>query len=177
MTPPEAAVDLLDSVDRLTGLPGTSVLDLGCGTGRLAIGAALRGAAPVVGVDLDPEALDIARTSARTAGVTIEFAESEVSGWSGPADVVVMNPPFGAQRRHADRPFWDAGLRLARRSLHAFALADSRTFIARRAVARGAHIVETHPVAWSLERTLPHHTRPRVPISVDLWVIDTGNQQ
>jgi putative methylase len=176
VTPAEAAAALLDAATRIVGLEGTGVTDLGCGTGRLAIGAALLGAAPVVGVDIDPAALAVARAAARSAGVEVEFVESDVATWEGAAEVVVMNPPFGAQRRHADRPFWDAGLRAARRSLFAFALAESRTFIARRAVARGARIIETQPVPWTLARTLPHHTHSRVPISVDLWAIATGVQ-
>ncbi len=174
LTPAEAAATLLDWAQRISGLGGTAVTDLGCGTGRLAIGAALLGAAPVIGVDSDGDALARARAAAEVAGVSVEFVQSEVGAWERATDVVVMNPPFGAQHRHADRPFWDAGLRVAGRSLFAFALADSRTFIARRAVARGARIIETQPVPWTLARTFPHHTHARVPISVDLWAIATG---
>ncbi|MCI4373702.1 MAG: 50S ribosomal protein L11 methyltransferase [Thermoplasmata archaeon] len=174
VTPSEASVELLDTARRTVGLEDSAVTDLGCGTGRLAIGAALLGAAPVVGVDVDPESLTVARAAAKAASVTVEFVESDVTGWDTPTDVVVMNPPFGAQRRHADRPFWDAGFRVARRAVFAFSLAESRTFIARRAVARGARIIETHPIPWSLARSLPHHTHARVPISVDLWAIETG---
>ncbi len=45
-SPAEAAATLLATADRLDGLAGRSVLDLGCGTGRLAIGAAALGASP-----------------------------------------------------------------------------------------------------------------------------------
>jgi putative methylase len=177
VTPSEAAAELLETAHRYDGLEGQVVTDLGCGTGRLAIGAALLGAAEVVGVDSDASAVELARTAARGAGVSVEFVVADVTTWDRPSDLVVMNPPFGAQRRHADRPFWDAALRLARRSVYAFALAGSRTFIARRAVARGARIVETHPVAWTLARTFPHHTRARVALPVDLWAIATGTQR
>ncbi|MCI4365256.1 MAG: METTL5 family protein [Thermoplasmata archaeon] len=176
VTPAEAAADLLQTAVRLDGLEGMAVTDLGCGTGRLAIGAALLGASPVCGVERDEDALRLARGAAEVAGVTVEFSAGDVADWDRPADVVVMNPPFGAQRQHADRPFWDVSLRLARRSVYGFALSDSRTFIARRAVARGARIVETHPVPWSLGRIFPHHTRARVAIPVDLWVIATGTK-
>ncbi len=173
LTPPGPAVELLLAADRWDPLSGRSVLDLGMGTGRLAIGAALLGADPVVGVEIDPEAAEVARSAARSAGVSLEIVLADVADYRTPADVVLLNPPFGAQRRHADRPFWDAAFSLARRSAHGFALAGSRTFIARRAVARGAHILETRPVAWELERTFPHHTRNRVPLPVDRWAIQT----
>jgi putative methylase len=173
-TPAEAAATLLESAERWDGLAGRSVLDLGCGTGRLAIGAAALGATPVLGIDADGSAVHLARTAAAAAGLTIAFTAGPVSAAHTPAELVVMNPPFGAQRRHADRPFWDAAFALARRSVYAFSLAASRTFIARRAVARDAHVLEVVPVRWVLGKTLPHHRRSRVDLDVDLWAIRTS---
>jgi putative methylase len=176
VTPSEAAAELLTTADRLEKLEGRSVVDLGSGTGRLAIGAALLGASPVRAIEIDAGAVDIARTAAAAARVEVEFEARDVAGYNVPADVVLLNPPFGAQRRHADRPFWDAAFTVARRSVHGFALADSRNFIARRAVERGAHIIETQPVAWDLGRTFPHHTRSRVSLPVDRWVIEAHTE-
>ena len=172
-TPPEAAADLLLAAVRWEGLEGRSVLDLGSGTGRLAIGAALLGASPVVGVEVDAESVARARDAARTQGAKVEFVRADVREYEGAAEVVLMNPPFGAQRRHADRPFWDRALAGARRSVHAFSLADSRTFIARRAVARGAQVLETQPIVWEFARTFAHHARRRVTLAVDRWAIRT----
>ena len=172
-TPPEAAAELLFAAVRLDGLEGRTVVDLGSGTGRLAIGAALLGARSVVGVEVDPDLVVLARAAALAAGVAVKFRNLAASDYNEPTDLIVMNPPFGAQRRHADRAFWDRALELARRSVHAFALADSRTFIARRAVERGAQVLETQPVAWELPRTFPHHTRRRVALAVDRWAIRT----
>jgi putative methylase len=173
MTPPEPAAELLFSAVARDDLEGRSVLDLGTGTGRLAIGAALLGARSVVGIDVDPDVVDVARRASEAAGVDVEFRTSDAIDWTRGADVVLMNPPFGAQRAHADRPFWDAAFRLAGRTVYAFALADSRTFIARRAVAAGVHVLETRPVAWELPRTFPHHARRRVALPVDLWALRT----
>jgi len=176
VTPAEAAADLLGALDRFVGLAGRSVLDLGCGTGRLAIGAALMGAGPVVGVDVDPGSLRSARASAKAANVGVEFVASEVKAWERPADIVVMNPPFGAQTRHADRPFWDRAFALARLSVGAFGLSVSRTFIARLALDRGAHVVDVVPVPWDLPRTFPHHRAAKIRLEVDRWVIETGTR-
>lgn len=173
VTPAEAAAELLFTALAADDLSGRSVLDLGSGTGRLAIGAALLGARTVVGIETDEASTDFARRAATQEGVDVEFVTADIGAWDRAADVVVMNPPFGAQRRHADRGFWDAGFRLAVRSVYAFASADSRSFIARRAVAAGAHVLGTRPVAWELPRTFPHHTRRRVAIPVDLWTIRT----
>ncbi len=174
VTPSEAAASLLLAAERIDGLAGRSVLDLGCGTGRLAIGAALLGAAPVRGRDLDRGAIDRAREAAEAAGASVSFEVGDVRTAAGRTELVVMNPPFGAQRRHADRPFWDRALALAERSVYAFAAEESRTFIARQAVARGAHVLDVTPVPWVLPRTFPHHTRRGVAIGVDLWAIRTS---
>ena len=175
-TPAEAAANLLGVLDRTVGLRGRSVLDLGCGTGRLAVGAALLGAAPVTGVEVDPRLVPIARAAARAAGVDVEFRVSDVTQWDRAAEVVVMNPPFGAQRRYADRPFWDRAFTLAGRSIGAFASAASRTFIARLALDHDAHVVEVEPVPWNLPRTFPHHRAANVRLPVDRWVIETESK-
>ena len=56
---------------------GMRVLDVGCGTGVVAVTAARMGAI-VTGADLTPELLDRARENARIAGLTVEFREADV---------------------------------------------------------------------------------------------------
>jgi putative methylase len=175
-TPAEAAADLLNELDRRFGLAGRPVLDLGSGTGRLAIGAALLGARPVDGVEVDATLVPVARTAARAAGASVRFHVSDVAEWSQPADVVVMNAPFGAQRRRADRPFWDRAFALARNAVGAFASSESRTFIARLALDRRAHVIEVEPVPWNLPRTFPHHRAASVRLAVDRWVLATESK-
>jgi SAM-dependent methyltransferase len=51
------------------GFAGRSVLEIGCGYGRLLVGALVAGARLGTGVELDPEALDEARERAEEAGV------------------------------------------------------------------------------------------------------------
>ncbi len=171
VTPAAAAAAMLRLADRWDGLAGRSVLDLGCGTGRLAIGAALLGAGRVRGIDVDAAAVEQARAAAEAAGVAVTFEVAAVDAVDGSTELVLMNPPFGAQKRHADRPFWAAAFRLAGRSVYAFALRASRTFIARETVARSAHVLEVAPVPWVLGRSLPHHRRKGVDLDVDLWAL------
>lgn len=56
--------------------PGGRVLDLGCGTGRHAIGLALAGY-QVTGVDISPGMLAQARQRADAAGVSVEWVQSD----------------------------------------------------------------------------------------------------
>ena len=58
----------LDQAD----LKGKYVIDYGCGSGILAIAAALLGAERVIGVDTDPQALEATRANAARNGVEIE---------------------------------------------------------------------------------------------------------
>lgn len=172
-TPPQAAAELLYDALARGDLEGRDIVDLGSGPGRLAIGAMLLGARSVTGVEEDPRAVAIARQNSTEAGVDCRWVQGAVRNFHEFTDTVLMNPPFGAQRPHADAVFWERALALARRAVYAFSLADSRTFIARRAVERGARIETTRPVRWELPATFPHHRKPRVPLAVDLWVLRT----
>ncbi|MBL8429517.1 MAG: 50S ribosomal protein L11 methyltransferase [Dechloromonas sp.] len=69
---------------------GCSVLDYGCGSGILAIAAARLGAGRVAGVDIDPLAVDAARSNAERNGVVALFADSAMPV-AGEYDVVVAN--------------------------------------------------------------------------------------
>lgn len=71
--------------------PGCSVLDVGCGSGVLAVAAALLGAGRVVGVDTDPAAVKATAANARTNEVTVEVRAGSVDDAAGTYDVVVAN--------------------------------------------------------------------------------------
>ncbi|HEX9613560.1 MAG TPA: 50S ribosomal protein L11 methyltransferase, partial [Candidatus Bathyarchaeia archaeon] len=78
------------------------VIDLGTGTGRLAIGAALMGAKEIVGVDVDEHALALAKENAETAEVEVGWIQSDIEKIKGKFDSVIMNPPYGTRTSHAD---------------------------------------------------------------------------
>ena len=101
---------------------GKNVVDLGCGTGRLAIGAALLGAKEVVGVDIDKTAVKLAWKNATKLGVKdmTQWLIADVHALHGVFDTVLQNPPFGVQKRKADRKFLQKSLEISHRiySLH-----------------------------------------------------------
>lgn len=70
---------------------GCRVADLGCGSGALAIGAALLGAGSVVAVDDDPAAVDATERNAVTNGVRIHTKLADVTQVDGVFDVVLAN--------------------------------------------------------------------------------------
>jgi 23S rRNA (cytosine1962-C5)-methyltransferase len=94
-------LDQRDNRKTLAGLcSGRSVLDLCCNTGGFAVYAkALGGAGEVTGIDLDEQALALARQNAQLNGVQIRFVQADLFFWlrdilpSGQRfDVVVLDP-------------------------------------------------------------------------------------
>ncbi|MCQ2396035.1 MAG: 50S ribosomal protein L11 methyltransferase [Kiritimatiellae bacterium] len=55
--------------------PGTSFLDMGCGSGILSIAAAKLGFSPVKGFDVDQEAVDASIENAAKNGVTVDYVK------------------------------------------------------------------------------------------------------
>jgi ribosomal protein L11 methyltransferase len=68
--------------------PGATVIDYGCGSGILAIAAAKLGAARVVAIDIDSQAVESTRANAKINRVEVEAREPAATE---PADVVVAN--------------------------------------------------------------------------------------
>lgn len=93
----EVLIDL--AVDRLKTLKTPRVLDLGTGSGIVAISLALEcPQARVIAVDLSPNALSVARNNAGRLGATVRFIESDwFSALAGERfDLIVSNPPYVA---------------------------------------------------------------------------------
>lgn len=120
-TPPDLAATLIHAADLRGDIAGRTVLDLGAGTGMLALGAALRGPTRVIGVDIDRGPLRTAQANEGRLRTTtpVTWLQADVTDLSlsvkRTETTVVMNPPFGAQRgnEHADRPFLATAQRLA----------------------------------------------------------------
>lgn len=70
--------------------PGQTVIDYGCGSGILAIAAGKLGAARVLGVDIDAQALVASRYNAKRNAVNARFMDARKSPIES-ADVVIAN--------------------------------------------------------------------------------------
>lgn len=89
----------LDGLD----LAGKTVVDFGCGSGILGIAALKLGAARVIGIDIDPQAIQASRDNAERNGVAdqIELYLPEDQPQDVEADVVVANILAGPLRELA----------------------------------------------------------------------------
>jgi putative methylase len=170
-TPAPLAARLLYDALMSGDLAGKRVVDLGCGTGILAIGAALLGTESVTGVDIDPGALAVARENAALLDAEVTFIAADiregcrdVSG--GAADTVVMNPPFGAQKAHADRPFIDCALVIAP-VVYSIFNAGSTQFV-QAYTAQRAEITGKIGGTFPIRRTFAFHTKDVQEIEVEI---------
>ncbi|WP_321420247.1 METTL5 family protein [uncultured Methanomethylovorans sp.] len=166
-TPAPIAAEVLHFAFMHGDLQGT-VYDLGCGTGILAIGAKLLGAEKVVGFDLDPSALEIARQNASMMEIDVEFVQCDISGVPEHADTVIMNPPFGAQSKGNDRPFLSTALRVAdvTYSVHN---CGSYRFI--KSFIEPATISDWYETGFPIKRTFKFHKKDVELVKVEIYRI------
>jgi len=170
-TPAPLAARLLYHALMKGDIEGRRVCDLGSGTGVLAVGASLLGAATVTGIEIDEAALVVARENAELLAADVAFIRADVKdgslpGKTGVFDTVIMNPPFGAQKAHADRPFIDLALALAPVTYGVFN-AGSAPFVKTYTEGRG-DIAERVGGSFPIKRSFAFHTRDVQDIAVEI---------
>jgi putative methylase len=171
-TPADIAADLLFTAYSQGDIEGLTVLDLGCGTGILAIGAALLGATRSVGVDKDEGALRQAAHNAARAGASVELIEAEVQEIELRADTVIMNPPFGAQRRHADRPFLEKAMQVSD-VIYSLHNASTQDFLLKLVSSCAAHAEIQKRYKFEIPHTFAFHKKAKKDVEVVLLRIQT----
>ncbi|SEQ25146.1 METTL5 family protein [Natrinema salaciae] len=185
LTPPELAAHLC----HLAGLQGDlegQVLDLGTGTGMLAIAASLAGADRVAGIDVDSGALELARRNERTVlmdvdgssdGETpaIEWLRGDVTRhpFSITEATVVSNPPFGAQRgnRHADKEFLETASAIASVS-YTIHNEGSQEFVESFAADAGGEVTHAFRAAFPIAKRFEFHTAAQETLEAEVFRIE-----
>ena len=197
--PPDVAATMLQIAAYTYGdITGKSILDLGCGTGRLALGAAFLSATRVVGIDLDKTAVTVAVDNSFKAGLRrrVEWVVADIGVVCGKFDTVLQNPPYGVQKRGADRKFLEKALAAGKvvYSLHKGVYGGH---VARELGINDRGVVPTSPspflerfigehggrirAVYAMAMTIPHmfsfHTRKKHSFIVDLYVIDVKSAE
>ncbi len=94
---PETEVVVERCLELLRGLDAPRVLDVGTGTGAIALALAdEHPGARVTGLDRSAAALALARENAASTGLAVELVEGDALAGlpAGPWDLVVSNPPY-----------------------------------------------------------------------------------
>jgi len=154
---------------------GKRVCDLGCGSGRLSIGASYLGAEQVVGIDIDDSAILTAKRNAGEVSLKVEWVVGDIEVLRGRFDTVIQNPPFGVRRRGADVKFLRKALSIADvvYTIHKSG-EQGRRFIGKVVEKTGS--VTTNIIETSI--TIPHqfefHRKSKYDVKVDIYRIVSG---
>ena len=158
---------------------GKTIVDLGCGSGRLAIGAALLGAKEAVGIDIDGSAVRKAKENAEklSLGDRLDWIVGDIGVLHGKFDTALQNPPFGVQRRTADRRFLLKAMELASRiySLHKGG-ETNRAFIKRFIEANRGKVTSIFQMKFNIPRMFEFHTERKHEVNVDLYRIEVEEE-
>jgi predicted RNA methylase len=150
-----------------------SILDLGCGSGVLAIGCVMLGAASVLGVDIDADALDTCQQNLEAFEMdNVDLVNMSVAsadeGLRNKFDVVVMNPPFGTKHNKGlDLLFLEKGIKLATRAVYSLHKTSTREHVLKKGEAWGTKPQVLAELRYDLPATYKHHKKASVDIQVD----------
>jgi putative methylase len=177
-TPPELASYLVHVADLQEDIEERTVIDLGCGTGMLALAATLRGPERVVGVDIDDAALGTAQENRRRIAARSSVSWVQADATQIPLDpstdaTVVMNPPFGAQNgnEHADRAFLETTAEIATVS-YSIHNAGSADFVESFAADHDGEMTHAYSAEFDLPKTFEHQSEQSRTIDVELFRIE-----
>ena len=148
------------------------VIDLGCGTGTLAIGAALMGAKCIVGVDIDRDSIRVAKQNASKLGLDVNYVVGDIEAIHNSFNTTLMNPPFGSWNRGADVKFLKKALDISTitYSLHK-RTPTNRRFLENKISSFGKKIDRIFELELSLPRTFTFHKKKKYLVEVDLYRI------
>ncbi len=174
-TESDLAAELLWHAHLRGELSGKRVIDLGAGTGILAIGAALLGA-EVTAVEKDAKAIEILRENVRCYEGTdnIVIIQSDIADFSEAGDLVIMNPPFGTKERHADRCFLEKARGLAP-VIYTIHKATTKKFITAFCRDNDLRIEWQADRDFPLRQTMSHHQKRRERVAVTLYRLEKSH--
>jgi len=155
-TPIDITIEIIKQANSLGHLSG-KVVDLGCGTGRLAIGAAILGA-DVTGYEIDEEALEQAINYSEKNNLKIKWINSAIESIEENYDTTIMNPPFGSQRPGADIIFLKKALEISKQiwTIHLF---KTRKFIENYVINNSGKIISAYEFDFPIKKTMTFHSK------------------
>lgn len=180
ITPSHIASNLLFTIqNNHDDLDGKLVADLGCGTGMLSVGSAILGASHVIGFDIDPDALSLAKNNVDEMEIaSVDFVQCDVlselhfegSMWHKVFDTVIMNPPFGTKKNAGmDMKFLKIATQMTNNVVYSLHKTSTRDYIQKKTKelkVEGKVIAE---LRYNLESSFKFHKKSSVDIAVDVW--------
>ncbi len=153
-----------------------TVMDLGCGDGIFALGAALLGAQRVIGIDVQSKALKVSQLNSRLLGTegTVDWVLGDVSSLQLHClvDTVVSNPPFGVKKRGADLRFLRKAISIADVTYSIHLAGDkNRIFLEKEVETLGARVTQIETFQFPIGKLFDYHRKQVHMVDVDLYRI------
>lgn len=174
ITDSEVAATILWFAYMKESVYGKIIGDLGAGTGILGIGTLLLGAKRVYFVEIDGEAMEIAKNNYESIkseynmpGEAI-FINKDISEFNEKIDVIVENPPFGVKNEHSDRVFLKKAVKLAP-VIYTLHKSESKKFIEAFCRDNGFRLAEEITLVFPLKASLKFHKKKIHRFNVSLF--------
>ncbi|MBS7653461.1 MAG: METTL5 family protein [Candidatus Bathyarchaeia archaeon] len=171
----ESAASMIHAAWVNSDIDGRKIVDLGCGSGILAIASSLIGAAWSVGVDIDRDAIGAAVKNAARLGAEVDFIIGDIDCIIGRFDTALMNPPFGSWHKGADIKFLKKALEISNvvYSLHKCS-PPVRSFLSKQIPKIGGVLDKVYEMDIVISRTYEFHRKRLYPVKADLYRILKG---
>ncbi len=156
---------------------GKVVVDLGCGTGILGIGAELLGASKVYFIESESSAMSLCKDNEKRFKEEFGSSESEsssefffgdVADFMKKGDTVVMNPPFGVKSEHSDRKFLEKAFEIAS-VVYSFHKSETKRFIEGFSKKKNFIIDQVIDFSWPLKASMGFHKKKIERINVSCF--------
>jgi putative methylase len=176
-TPADLAAHVVHRAALHGDLQGRTVVDLGAGTGLLAVGAAARGPERVIGLEVDAAALATATENERRLdpATPVDWVRADATRPPlGVGDATVLtNPPFGAQdgNEGADRAFLATAADVAAVS-YSIHNAGSRSFVESFVGDVGGEVTHAFEASFAVDRQFAFHTADRRELAVEVYRVE-----
>ncbi len=144
------------------------VADLGAGTGILGIGV-LELEGKVIFVEKDKDAIKVLKENLEEYS-GYKIFEGDVSTFINKVETVIMNPPFGVQKRKADKQFVEKAFRVAN-IIYYIGKVESKKFIEAISKDNDRKISHYWEYEMPLKNTMKFHSKKVKKIMIGCWRI------
>ena len=190
MTPVDIASEVLWKAYYNNDIENKVIADLGCGTGIFGIGALLLGARKIIFIDIDEDALNLAkenvselyisdRSNSDEALEKCEFILTDISmidNLKQKIDTCITNPPFGTKKKNEDNIFLLKAFDIAK-TTYSFHKTITNDYIVNLAKRQGKQLGEQFKFRWMLANTMKYHMKKREYIDVSAYLFrSNGNE-
>lgn len=171
-TPSEIAADIVWKAYMNKDIKNKTILDAACGPGFFGIAALLLGAKKLFFVDINKQAIDIARENIESLKLkNAVFLQQDIKDFNEKVDVVLQNPPFGTKNKHADKAFLEKAFQVAD-IIYTMHKIESEDFI--KAISRDNNFKITHywDYDFALKATQRFHKKKIYKVKVGCWRLE-----